>query len=120
MKDSFKLFNKDFLEKTQLYMCGFDLRIRTPQGTFVDESGSNMWSHFENIMTNNGINIKNSEYREWLKKCDDNGRLNYGVNEKYKDEWYQRRWTKPIFTYGTMYNEADVALATIEIWYVIQ
>ena len=114
MKDSFKLLSKDFIEKTQMYMCGFDLRIRTPQGTFVDESGSNMWSHFEAILTNNGINIKNNEYRDWLKLCDDNGRLNYGYNEKYKDEWYQRRWTKPIFTYGTMYNEADVALAPLK------
>lgn len=114
MKDSFKLLNNDFINNTQVYMCGYDLRIRTPQGTFVDESGRNMWSAFENIFTNNGINIKNSEYREWLSQSDDNGRLNYGYNEKFKDEFYQRRWTKPIFTYGTMYNESDVALAPLK------
>ncbi len=114
MKDSFKLMNKQFTDKTQVIMCGYDLRIRTPQGTFVDESGRNMWSTFENIFTNNGINIKNNEYRQWLNTSEDNGRLNYGYNEKFKDEFYQRRWTKPIFTYGTMYNEADVALAPLK------
>jgi glycosyltransferase involved in cell wall biosynthesis len=114
MKDSFKLINKQFIDKSQIYMCGYDLRIRTPQGTFVDESGRNMWTAFENIFTNNGINVKNNEYREWLKLSDDNGRLNYGYIEKFKDEFYQRRWTKPIFTYGTMYNESDIALAPLK------
>ena len=114
MKDSFKSFSKDFLNKTQVYMCGYDLRVRTPNGTFVDDSRRNMWGQFESIFTNNGISILNSEYRQWLAQDDDLGRLNYGYNEKYKDEFYQRRWTKPIFTYGTMYNEADVVLAPLK------
>jgi glycosyltransferase involved in cell wall biosynthesis len=114
MKDSFKMFNKDFLNKTQVYMCGYDLRVRTPNGTFVDDSRRNMWGQFESIFTNNGRNITNSEYRQWLFTDDDMGRLNYGYNEKFKDEFYQRRWTKPIFTYGTMYNEADIVLAPLK------
>ncbi len=114
MRDSFKMLSKDFLNKAQVYMCGYDLRIRTPQGTFVDDSRRNMWGQFESIFTNNGKNVMNNDYRLWLNTDDDNSRLNYGYNEKFKDEFYQRRWTKPIFTYGTMYNEADVALAPLK------
>jgi len=95
-------------------MCGFDLRIRTKNGIFVDSSKKNMWGQFESIFTSNGKHIKNPEYFKWLREDDDLGRLNYGYNEKFKNEFYQRRWTKPIFTYGTMYNEADVALAPLK------
>lgn len=114
MKDSIKMFDKNFLEKSQLYMCGFDLRIRTKEGIYVDESRKNMWGKFESIFTNNNRHIKNYKYSQWLREDDDLGRLNYGYNEDFKDEFYQRRWTKPIFTYGTMYNEADVALAPLK------
>ena len=114
MKDSFKTINKSFVDKSQVYMCGFDMRIRTKQGIFIDDPKRNMWGTFESIFTNNGRHIYNHEYKKWLSEVDDNDRLNYGYNEEYKDEFYQRRWTKPIFTYGTMYNEADVALAPLK------
>ena len=35
------------------------------------------------------------------------------ANVDFKDEFYQRRWSKPIFDYGEMYNDADVALAPL-------
>ncbi|MFW6243101.1 MAG: hypothetical protein ACOC2W_02985 [bacterium] len=114
MKDSFKLVNKSFMDKSQVYMCGFDMRIRTKQGIFLDDPKRNMWGTFESIFTNNGKLIQNYEYRKWLFEVDDNDRYNYGYNEKFKDEFYQRRWTKPIFTYGTMYNESDVTLAPLK------
>lgn len=114
LKDSFKLFNKEFIDKTQLYMCGFDMRVRSNKGeVFIDDPKRNMWGTFESIFTNNGRNIQNSEYKKWLNDIDENDRINYGYSEKFKNEFYQRRWTKPIFTYGTMYNESDVALAPL-------
>ena len=117
MKDSFKLINKSFMDKSQVYICGFDMRVRTKQGIFIDDPKRSTWTVFESIFTNNGRNIHNYEYKKWLDDITDNDRLNYGYNEKYKDEFYQRRWTKPIFTYGTMYNEADVALAPLKDLY---
>lgn len=114
LKDSFKMFNKKFLNENQVYMCGYDLRVRTQNGVFVDDARRNMWGKFEDIFTNSGKNINNSDHRLWLNENDDNGRLNYGYKEEFKDEFYQRRWTKPIFTYGTMYNEADVVLAPLK------
>jgi glycosyltransferase involved in cell wall biosynthesis len=114
LKDSFKLFSNDFLSKSQVYMCGFDLRMKTDDGIYVDDPKRNTWSHFETIFTNNGKWITNPEYKAFLNTYSDIGRLNYGYNEKFKDEFYQRRWTKPIFTYGTMYNSADVALAPLK------
>jgi len=114
LQESFKRLNKDIISKSQVYMCGFDLRVRTKQGIFKDDPSRNMWTQFESIFTNNWRLIYNNDYRKWLNTHDDNGRLNYGYNEEFKNEFYQRRWTKPIFTYGTMYNEADVALAPLK------
>lgn len=114
LKPSIEKFDKIFLEKTQLYLCGFDLRMNTPQGMKKDDINRSTWTFFENIFTNNGRWLKNSNYNTWLKKGDDNGRDNYGVKSDFVDEFYQRRWTKPIMLYGTMYNEADVALAPLK------
>lgn len=114
MQDDFKKFTPDFINKTQVIMCGFDLRMRTDTGVYMDDPRRNMWTHFESIFTNGWKHIKNHEYSSWLNTYTDMGRLNYGYNEKFKDEFYQRRWTKPIFTYGTMYNEADIALSPLK------
>lgn len=114
LQDSFKNFNNDFINKTQLYLCGFDLRMRTKNGIFKDDPSRSMWVQFESIFTNNKIHIKNNNYRKWLEQYDDNGRVSYGYNDEFKNEFYQRRWTKPIFLYGTMYNEADVALSPLK------
>jgi len=69
---------------------------------------------FESIFTNNYRWIKNNEYNKWLRLYTDNGKMNFGYNEKFKTEFYQRRWTKSIMHYGTMYREADVVLAPLK------
>lgn len=115
LSGSFRSFDKDFLDKTQMYMCGYDLRMKNKDGSLsMDNPARSMWTIFESIFTNNYRWVKNADYMHWLKSYSDNGRTNYGYNEEFEDEFYQRRWTKPIFLYGTMYNEADVALAPLK------
>lgn len=115
MIDSFKSFDKDFLEKSQMYMCGFDLRMRGKNGTMsMDSPKRSMWGIFESIFTNDFKWVKNPKYGMWLREYTDIKRDIYGYNEEYKNEFYQRRWTKPIFLYGNMYNEADVALSPLK------
>lgn len=115
LKSSFERFNKgDFLDKAQLYLCGYDLRMNTPQGVKIDDPKRSTWTMFESIFTNNMRWIKNNEYSKWLRTYTDNGKMNFGYNEKFKDEFYQRRWTKSILHYGTMYREADVVLAPLK------
>jgi glycosyltransferase involved in cell wall biosynthesis len=114
LKSSFEKLEKSFLEKAQMYLCGYDLRMNTPQGMKKDDPRRSTWTHFENIFTNNNKWVKNSEYSQWLFKAEDNGRDNYGVKEEFVNEFYQRRWTKPILLYGTMYNEADVIITPLK------
>jgi len=98
-----------------MYMCGFDLRMKNAEGGMsMDNPQRSMWGTFENIFTNRNRWINKSEYMSWLREYTDIERDIYGYNENFKDEFYQRRWTKPIFLYGTMYNEADVALAPLK------
>ncbi len=111
MKDSFELFDKEFMNKSQLYMCGFDLRVRTNKGVFKGDPKTNQWTFFENIFSNNGKWVTNPRHKEYLNTYDDS---NYGIKEEFKDEFYQRRWTKPILLYGTMYREADVVLSPLK------
>ncbi|MFW6225284.1 MAG: glycosyltransferase [Bacteroidota bacterium] len=73
------------------------------------------------IRNNGGGYINHNLFWEILKKdIPISGKISDAINEKwgsfekFKDEFYQRRWTKPIFIYGTMYNEADVALAPLK------
>jgi len=113
LKRSFELFhkNKEFLKNSQLYMCGFDLRMRTPKGTVpTSDWRSNQWTFFESMFTYNGRYLKHNEQRQFMMKYDD---TNYGYKEEFKDEFYQRRWTRPILNYGHMYNEADVCLSPL-------
>ena len=114
LKTSFERLDKTFLEKAQAYLCGYDLRMNTPQGMKIDDPRRSTWTFFESIFNNNNKWVRNSEYGSWLNKAEDNGRDNYGYVEKFKDEFYQRRWTKPILHYGTMYNEADVVLSPLK------
>ena len=112
LKDEFKKFDKSFLQKTQMYMCGFDLRIRLPDGKIMkDDINRSAWGKFESIFTDN-YKYVSSEYRQFL-LIPEPGE-NYGYSEKFTGEWYQRRWTKEILLYGTMYNEADVSLAPLK------
>jgi glycosyltransferase involved in cell wall biosynthesis len=114
LKPAFEAFDKSFLEKTQMYLCGYDLRMNTPQGMKKDDPRRSHWTFFESIFNNNRKWIKNAEYNSWLMKAEDNGRDNYGYMENFKSEFYQRRWTKPIITYGTMYNDADVVITPLK------
>lgn len=114
LKPSIERLEKDFLEKSQLYLCGYDLRMNTPQGMKVDDPKRSTWTMFESIFTNNYRWIKNSNYVSFLRQYTDNGKENYGFHPDFKDEFYQRRWTKSILHYGTMYREADVVLAPLK------
>lgn len=115
LKPSIEKFNKgDFLDKAQLYLCGYDLRMNTPQGVKIDDPKRSTWTMFESIFTNNMRWVKNNEYSKWLRTYTDNGKMNFGYNVNFKDEFYQRRWTKSILHYGTMYREADVVLAPLK------
>jgi glycosyltransferase involved in cell wall biosynthesis len=112
LKTSFEMFDKDFLKKSQLYMCGYDLRVRTPKGMIQrSDPRTNQWSFFEDIFVNKGKYVTNNEHRKYLHDYDDK---EYGIKEKFINEFYQRRWTRPILNYGHMYNEADVCLAPLK------
>lgn len=114
LEKSLKLeYNDKLLNNIQLYLCGFDLRVKDLNNNFsISNPDKNPWGNFEKIFTNNYKSIKNNEYLNWLKQFTDGDDL-YGYNEQFKNEFYQRRWSKPIFDYGEMYNETDVALAPL-------
>lgn len=119
MKNAFDFDKHDkLLDEIQVYMCGYDLRTSNMNGEMSIASPQGcIWTEFEKIFTNNYKSIKNNAYASWLLKYIDNGEDQYGYNEDFKNEFYQRRWSKPIFTYGTMYNDADVALAPLSNTY---
>lgn len=112
IQDSFKKFENKFLEKSQFYLCGFDLRVKHADGSMgKDDPKRSQWTLFESFITNNGLYVNNMEYREFLNTYNN---ANFGVNPKFKDEFYQRRWTRAILDYGLMYNEADISLAPLK------
>lgn len=116
LKDEFKKFDKNFLEKAQFYMCGYDLRIKMNDGSIrKDDHNRSQWGVFEDIFSNGGKYIKSVAYREFLKNSSnfDDDPL-YGRREEFMNEFYQRRHTKPILHFGTMYNEADVSIAPLK------
>ncbi|MCK9445467.1 hypothetical protein M0Q50_01070 [bacterium] len=116
LKDSMKKLNNIFLSKSQMVMCGYDLRMKMMDGSISkDNYETSTWTKFENIFTNDGKNIKSSEYRKFLKSSSNfDNDINYGRTEQYLDEYYQRRHTKSILIYGTMYNEADISIAPLK------
>lgn len=116
LKEEFKKFDKNFLYKAQFYMCGYDLRIKMNDGSIrKDNHNRSQWGFFEDIFSNNGKYIKTVPYRDYLKNSSnfDDDPL-YGRREEFMDEFYQRRHTKPILHFGTMYNEADVSIAPLK------
>jgi glycosyltransferase involved in cell wall biosynthesis len=116
IQDDFKTFKKTFLEKAQLIMCGYDLRIKMTDGNIrKDKHNKSQWGLFESFFTANGKYTHDLKYREFLNTSDnfDNDNL-YGYNKEFLDQFYQRRHTKPILLYGTMYNEADISLAPLK------
>ena len=78
LKSSIEKFHKgDFLDKAQLYLCGYDLRMNTPQGVKIDDPKRSTWTMFESIFTNNMRWIRNNEYSKWLRTYTDNGKMNF-------------------------------------------
>jgi len=116
IKNEFKKFDKEFLSKAQMIMCGYDLRIKMGDGSISkDLHNRSQWGVFENIFSNDGKYIMDFEYRDFLKNSDnfDNDDT-YGYRPEFLDRFYQRRHTKPILAFGSMYNEADVSLAALK------
>jgi len=116
IKDEFKKFDKNFLEKSQFVMCGFDMRIKMQQGGLKkDDPRRSQWGFFEGIFSNNGKYIKGMEYRNFLNNSSNfDNDIDYGRKEEFLDEFYQRRHTKPILLYGTQYRECDVSVAPLK------
>ena len=116
LKDDFKRFSNDFLKKAQMIMCGFDLRMKMNDGSITkDNYSTSTWTKFEDIFSNNRKYINSSEYQKYLKTSSNfDNDVNYGKKEEFINEFYQRRTTKPILTYGTMYNEADISIAPLK------
>ena len=116
LKDEFKKFNKDFLNKAQMVMCGYDLRVKMNDNSITkDDDRRSQWGFFESIFTNNGLYINNYEYRKFLDSSSNfDNDISAGRKEEFINEFYQRRHTKPILTYGTMYNEADISIAPLK------
>lgn len=116
IQNEFKKFDKEFLNKAQMIMCGYDLRIKSPDGSIKkDQHNRSQWGLFESFFSNSGKYINDVKYREFLKKSDNfDNDDNYGYREEFLNNFYQRRHTKPILLYGTMYNEADVGLAPLK------
>jgi len=116
IQDEFKTFKPSFLEKAQMIMCGYDLRIKMPDGKIrKNQNNRSQWGLFESFFTGNGKYISDMKYRDFLNNSDnfDNDDT-YGYREEFIDQFYQRRHTKPILLYGTMYNEADISIAPLK------
>jgi len=116
IQDEFKKFDKYFLNNAQMVMCGYDLRIKMQDGTIKkDDHNRSQWGLFENMFTGNGRYVKSLAYSDFLRSSDNfNNDDTYGYKEEFIDEFYQRRHTKPILHYGTMYNEADISIAPLK------
>jgi len=116
IKDDFKKFNKDFLNRSQVIMCGFDLRIKLQNsGVAKDNVNKSQWGRFEDIFSNNMKYIQDQQYTNFLRTSDNfDNDDEYGYKDEYLNNFYQRRHTKPIGWYGSMYREADVGLAPLK------
>jgi glycosyltransferase involved in cell wall biosynthesis len=118
LKDSFKKFDKDFISKTQLYLCGYDLRVKMPDGSItMDDPRRSQWGFFESIFTNDYKYIFNPKYREYLfAKITKNISINenFGLLDEFKNEFYQRIWTRAILDYGHNMNNADISIAPLK------
>lgn len=120
LRNDFKKFDDEFLKECQMILCGFDTRIKKDDGSYMrDITSKGEWNTFEDIFTYNKKYIGNKSYLEHLNKTDNFViDINYGYSEIFKDEFYQRRYTKPIYTYGTMYNECDISIAPLKSGYI--
>lgn len=124
LRDSMKMLSEDLdlREKTQIVMCGFDIRGEV---THIMPDGSRqkraiqphetVWLDFERIFTNNYALINdNEEYKKWLLKI---------KKEEFEDEYeqnYVRRWTQNLNSYAEHYNYCDICLAPLVDTYLRQ
>jgi len=115
MKDDFKKFDKNFISNSQMIMAGYDLRMRLPNGSMTkDNPQRSQWTHFEHIFTDNWKHIDSLKYRDFLTNSSNfDNDMNYGYNDDFKNDFYQRRWTKPFTTYGDNLKDVDVILAPL-------
>lgn len=106
---------KPDLDKLQFVLCGYDLRGET---TYFDkqtgaykkrplEPKESVWYRYEKIITDN-YSIVSEEYKNYLLEF--NSMLPYPNEDK---EPYIRRWTKPVGSYGTHYQDIDVLLVPL-------
>lgn len=103
---------------TKLFLGGFNVRDKK---NIIDSSGNKqevplapheyIYQQYENILTNNH-SIISKEYSELL--MEQNEIKENELKEKYKDEVYERIWTKDINNYATGYNLFDVSLAPLK------
>jgi glycosyltransferase involved in cell wall biosynthesis len=116
LKDEFKKFDKNFLSKAQLIMCGYDLRIKMNNNAIKkDDPYRSQWGLFESIFSNDYKYIESSEYMNYLKTSSNfDNDPNFGKNEKFINYFYQRRHTRAILDYGNMYNESDIIIAPLK------
>jgi glycosyltransferase involved in cell wall biosynthesis len=105
--------DKSIMDKTQLVLCGFDLRgtkttINAQTGEQMQEPikpHETVWYDYEKIVTDN-YNIISPQYKNYL------DRFTQGTFDD-KNEPYRRRWTLPINKYATNYNYFDISLAPL-------
>lgn len=103
------------LDKSQLVVCGFDLRgtITTIDPNTKEQKQrdilpkESVWWKYENIFTNNHKTIS-KEYSDFLQQF---------VEADYdgiQDEAYRRVWTKHVTSYANNYNLFDVSIAPLK------
>lgn len=97
-----------FKEKDmQLVMCGFNNLSRDIEtGETSKVKFPKVWMECEYIFTGGYFNMDDN-YKHYLL---------HPSEEQYPtadDQLYKRIWTKPIQTYGTAYNEFDIAIAPL-------
>lgn len=96
-----------FKEKpVQMVMCGFNNQTRDINtGKITTTKFPKVWMQMETVFTANYS--LSEDYRHYLL---------HPKKEQYFDvdnQPYKRIWTKPITSYGTCYNEIDIALAPL-------
>lgn len=94
-------------QSCQMVMCGFNNLSRNVEtGETVKVKAPKVWMQCEYIFTSGYFNM-------------DDTYIHYLLNpkeEQYPDvnnQPYKRIWTRPIQTYGTCYNEFDIAVAPL-------
>lgn len=91
----------------QMVMCGFNTKSRdVATGKLVNVDKPKVWMECEYIFTSGYFNLDDS-YIHYLM---------HPKKEQYPnvdEQPYKRIWTRPIQSYGTCYNEFDIAVAPL-------